>query len=128
MKNLKNRAVVFEEIKAYEPFYFSLTNPSATSRFSKDEHGSHGGGKPSNEIPSKTIYLAFGDINSKKSFKSNELELFYINNFKKEENFDQSSNSLNFKVPNNGYYNLYAINKTDGFYKVAKLEYLHAKH
>lgn len=124
----KNRAVVFEEIKAYEPFYFSLTNPSATSRFSKDEHGSHGGGKPSNEIPSKTIYLAFGDINSKKSFKSNELELFYINNFKKEENFDQSSNSLNFKVPNNGYYNLYAINKTDGFYKVAKLEYLHAKH
>ncbi|MDD2974857.1 MAG: 4Fe-4S binding protein [Arcobacter sp.] len=122
------KSIQIEELASNQAFYFSHINPSIANRFSKNEHNSHVGGKPSDKIPSKKVYLVFGDINNKKSFKIDNIEVFYINSFKKDENLTLFENSYSFSVPNNGYYNLYAINKKDNFYKVAKLEYLHGKH
>jgi polyferredoxin len=120
----KNMKVVNEN----EPFYFSLINPNSKINSAKGTHGSHGGGKPTSAVPSKKVFLAYGNISNKKTFTTKNLELFYFDTTKKDNEIKKSKGSYSFNIPNNGYYNLYAINQNENYYKVAKLEYLHGKH
>jgi polyferredoxin len=117
-------------ISIHEGFYFSLSDPSA-SKYSKMADVSHTGGRPS-LIASKKVYLAYGDISKKSLYKSSKVETFYFDTTQNHKLIENSNSSYSFNVPNNGYYNLYAIEQSSiedkSFYKVAKLEYLHGKH
>jgi len=106
-------------------FYFSTTNPTM-KKGRPSGHESHG--KPSNEIPSKNIWLVQGSLENQKIYSSKNLELFYFDINQKEESIISVEDSYKFNVPNNGYYNLFALEQNENYYKVSKLEYLHGKH
>lgn len=128
------KTAVNVNIDPQTPFYISLSDPTAKKR-SWGGHG-HGGGKPSKEIPTKKIYFVHGDLGDKKLYSSRSIEGFYFDSKQTRKQLIEKSNrgkkTLSFQVPNNGYYNIFAVDqKTQGdttFYKVAKLEYLHGKH
>lgn len=116
------------------PFYLSLEDPTAKKK-SWGGHG-HGGGKPSKEIPTKNIYMVYGDFDNKKLYTSRTLEMFYFDTNQKQKEFKTKSSrgktTTTFEIPNNGYYNLFVqdtkqVNDTT-YIKVAKLEYLRGKH
>ncbi len=118
-----------------QPLYLTLKDPSA----SKEKSGGHmhggSGGKPKPEgyIPTQKIYLS--TLNNK-SVSPKNIEFFYydIKQKKKDiiKNSSRGKETYSFEVPNNGYYNLFAVaqsTKDDkSFYNVAKLEYLQGKH
>ena len=97
-----------------------------------------GGGKPGSkkEVPTKNIWLVYGDMNDQKLYRSRTLDTFYYGLNQQEKPIIEKSSRgkkvLSFEVPNNGYYNLFAVDVTkkgsERFYKVAKLEYLRGMH
>ncbi|MBU0632563.1 4Fe-4S binding protein [bacterium] len=122
-------------IKDNEPLYFSLTNPNdkGKSSFSMGMF-SHGDKK---RVPTKKVWLVYGDeFNDSKLAPQTNVESFYYDTKQnlQETKVDNARgvNTYSFEIPNNGYYNIFAKNETLGddtlFYKVAKLEYLHASH
>ncbi|WP_345980950.1 4Fe-4S binding protein [Sulfurimonas sp. HSL3-2] len=122
-------------LKEDEPIYFSFTNPNDRSK-SAFTMGmfSHGGKKT---VPTKKLWLVYGDeLNDAKSVPQMDVQSFYYDtkkNLKETKIQDvKGTASFSFEIPNNGYYNIFAKNETlkSGtlFYRVAKMEYLHASH
>jgi polyferredoxin len=124
----KKRENLKVENNPSEAFYFSITNPTMKRGRPTGGQESHGKGKPSNEIPSKNIWLVQGSLENQKIYSSKNLELFYFDINQKEEAINSVEDSYKFNVPNNGYYNLFAVEQNENYYKVSKLEYLHGKH
>ena len=117
-----------------QPLYLSLSDPSASAKRSGGHmHGGGGKPKPKGYIPTKRVYLA---TLTNKSVTPENIEFFYydIKQNKKDiiKESSKGKESYNFQVPNNGYYNLFALSKGEkngkSFYNVAKLEYLQGKH
>ncbi|PLY05285.1 MAG: hypothetical protein C0625_14760 [Arcobacter sp.] len=118
-------------VNPLEEFYFSLSDP--TNKQKNSGGRGHTMGKPSGkpngkkEIPTKKVWL---------SYNSKDLKLFYYDINQKEKEIlktkSRGKTQMKFEVPNNGYYNLFAVDekKLDDkvFYKVAKLEYLNGRH
>lgn len=116
-----------------QALYLTLDDPSTTNK--RGGGHMHGGGKPKPKgyIPTKQIYLASLE---NKTVNPKNIEFFYYNiNQNKKDIITKSSRgktTYNFEVPNNGYYNIFAVTQTTknekNFYNVAKLEYLQGKH
>ncbi|MDD5405582.1 MAG: hypothetical protein PHE73_01415 [Sulfurovaceae bacterium] len=114
------------------PIYFTLSDPAKRG-------GDKGGmrmqmdGYEKSKIPSKKVWLVFGDNNLVSNL---DLETFVFDTAQKQKNVKADNKmgvaTYSFEVPKSGYYNLIAKNETiDGntlFYRVAKLEYLNGKH
>ena len=124
-----------ENLNDNEALYFTLTNPRAPAKKYGMEMMSYGKGK--NFIPTKKVWLAYGDdLEAKKLIGSLDIESFYYDTMQnlKTVKTEQEKGSVtySFEIPLNGYYNIYAINKiinaNQTIYKVAKLEYLSARH
>ncbi|MFT7880222.1 MAG: 4Fe-4S binding protein [Sulfurimonas sp.] len=119
-----------------QPFYFSLSDPSMKQK-SKSGH-MFGGGRPGSkkEVPTKSVWLVYGDMNDKRLYRSGTLDTFYYGQNREEKKIIEKSSRgkkvLSFEVPHNGYYNLFAVDESkkgsETFYKVAKLEYLRGTH
>lgn len=115
-----------------ESIFFTMENPtqSANKRSGGSMH-SHGGNP--NVIPTKKIWLVFGDlINKNDAFIESKTFYYNVKNELKDLPKDKKSSAFIFEIPNNGYYTLFAINeaiKDDTlYYKIAKMEYLHGSH
>jgi hypothetical protein len=117
-----------------QPLYLSLSDPSVSKKNSGGHmHGGGGKPKPKGYIPTKKVYIATLE---NKSVSPKNIEFFYYDIKQNKKDIIQKSSrgkqTYNFEVPNNGYYNLFAVSqgtKNDkNFYNVAKLEYLHGKH
>lgn len=118
-----------------QPFYFSLNDPRE-----KQSHSGHmfGGGRPGSkkEIPTKNVWLVYGEMSDKKLYRSGTIDTFYYGLDREEnpitEKYSRGEKVLSFEVPNNGYYHLFAVDEsqkgTERFYRVAKLEYLRGMH
>lgn len=123
-----------KNISSTDIVYFSDTNPMAKKNSGKSGH-IHGGSR--GRIPSKKVWPIFtnknGDINCIKDINAN---LYLLNANLKTSNIKQSKDkgckSIKFKMPNNGYYNLFYIDKivdNDTLYiSTAKYEYLRFNH
>ncbi len=111
-----------------QPFYFSLSDPA--QKESRGGGHMHGGGKPlaKGEIPTKKVWLVYGELNEKAKYNSRKYQTFYYDIKQNQKEMIKKRGQLNFEVPNNGYYNLFAIEQSENYYKVAKLEYLQGKH
>jgi nitrous oxide reductase accessory protein NosL/ferredoxin len=116
-----------------QPLYLSLSDPQAAGKRSGGHM--HGGGKPKPKgyIPTKKVYLA---TLKNQSISPENIEFFYYDIKQNKKDIIKKSSmgkeSYSFEVPNNGYYNLFAVSKSNkngkNFYNVAKLEYLQGKH
>ncbi len=134
----KPRGAKAVTIDLSQPFYFTFTDPTAAKKSWGGGHMHGGGGNPNaeKEIPTKEIWLAYSSINAPKIYSNKTLSMSYfdLNQKQKEfkEDFEKGKTTFKFEIPNNGYYNLYAINQTskDGinYYNVAKMEYLRGSH
>jgi polyferredoxin/nitrous oxide reductase accessory protein NosL len=103
-------------------FYFSLENPNQ-KKSTRSGHA-HGGGRPSNEVPKQELWLAYGELLSKKGYQAQDLKLVAYDYSGKKTTLER----LKFEVPTNGYYYLYALKDNPQKIQVAKLEYLRGKH
>jgi len=116
----------------FTPLYFSLDDP--TQKFAKKRsHMGMGRPKDPKAVPTKELWLVHGDLGHKYFYNAQGLQLFaydYEGRAIELQQMRKKGQKLySFEVPHNGYYNLYAIDtQTEGYYKVAKLEYLHGKH
>ncbi|MDY0328765.1 MAG: nitrous oxide reductase accessory protein NosL, partial [Arcobacteraceae bacterium] len=116
-----------------ESVFFTLEDPTQSNnqRAGSSMHN-HGGGNP-NAIPTKKIWLVFGDLTNK-SDALIESKTFYYNVKNEFRNLpkDKKTSAFVFEIPNNGYYTLFAINEAIEhdtlYYKIAKMEYLHGSH
>lgn len=122
-------------LKDDEPIYLTLTNPNTHGKSSYKMGMSSYGSKHS--IPTKNVWLVYGkEIKDAKAVPQMDVNLFYYDTKQslKEIKTKSSKGKTNysFEIPRNGYYNIFAKNETLSnntlFYKVAKLEYLHASH
>ncbi len=125
---------IAKNVSAIDIVYFTDTNPMAKKNSKKSGH-MHGGSR--GRIPSKTLWPIFkdktGDISCLKNINANlylldtNLKTFNIAPSK-----DKGCKTVKFKMPYNGYYNLFYINKTinnDTLYiSTAKYEYLRFNH
>jgi polyferredoxin/nitrous oxide reductase accessory protein NosL len=103
-------------------FYFSLENPDQ-KKSGRSGH-SHGGGRPAQGVPKQEVWLAYAQLIDKKSYLVKDLKLIA---------YDYSGKKtplklLQFEVPTNGYYYIYALKEDAHKTVVAKLEYLRGKH
>ncbi|MDD3788169.1 MAG: 4Fe-4S binding protein [Petrimonas sp.] len=123
-------------IKEDEPIHFTLTDPkeNAQNGGGRNTHAMSGGShRPSSEIPSKKAWLVF---NGNRPVSNADIETFVFDagHELKDVKVEQKRgvSTYRFDIPRNGYYNLIAKNcavKDDTlWYKIAKLEYLHAQH
>lgn len=124
-------------INPKQEFYLSLTDPTAK----KKSYGGHmhgGGGKPSAKkvIPTKKLYLAYENRGKKALYPTKNISFYVFDKNQTEKDIIEEKSRgktlYKFEVPGNGYYNLFAIEKTklndNNYYKVAKLEFLVGKH
>jgi len=128
----RNEEIVLKED---EVLYFSLTNPNEKDQNSSSKRMfSHGDKKV---VPTKKVWLVYGDeLNESKLAPQMNIESFYYDTKQNlhETKVDNSRGvtTYSFEIPNNGYYNIFAKNETLSndtlFYRVAKMEYLHASH
>lgn len=116
-----------------DSIYFSDTNPFASKKYG-NEHN-HGGGR--NRIPTKEIWPLFENASGKKSCLGTiDAELYLLdadlNKTKVTASKKEGCNSVSFEMPNNGYYNLFYINKATQdntlYVTTAKYEFMRFNH
>ncbi len=125
---------MIKEASAGDVVYFADKNPAAKKR---GGHGGHMHGSSRGQVPSKKVWPVFmdgsgtlsclGDINA---------ELYVLdanlNTIKAKQSRDRGCRSVSFKMPDNGYYNLFYTDKiVDGntlYLSTAKYEYMRFNH
>jgi len=135
LKDYKRRpAKSFKEPTASDAIYFSDTNPVAKKKKSYGGHN-HGGGR--NYVPSKKVWPTFEDNSGKKNCLGNiDAQLYVLDANLKTKKLTQSKDggckSVTFKMPDNGYYNLFYVDKAiqDNtlYIKTAKYEKMRFNH
>jgi nitrous oxide reductase accessory protein NosL/ferredoxin len=127
--NSQNKALLINDNQA---IFFTQDNPQSKGGGRPAHAHSHGGGNK-NEIPTKKLWLVFGDLQTQ-NIANLEIQGFSYNKNKQKQNltFSPKENSHSFEIPNNGYYTVYAIGQNVHndilYHKVAKFEYLHGSH
>jgi ferredoxin len=125
----------YKKPTAFNTVYFSDTNPSAKKRKSYGGGHNHGGGK--NWVPSKKMWPVFEDNNGNKNCMGNiDAGLYVLDanliTTKSAQSKDRGCKSVSFKMPNNGYYNLYYNSKilqdNTLYVKTAKYEKMRFNH
>ncbi|MEW6552160.1 MAG: nitrous oxide reductase accessory protein NosL [Campylobacterota bacterium] len=119
-----------------EPIFFTLEDPSKSKsdRSSGGGMHSHGGGSGNPKaIPTKKVWLAFGDINTPNPLSIDVKSFYYDSNKElKDLNKDKKSGAFAFEIQNNGYYTLFATNEIVNndilYHKTAKIEHLQGSH
>ncbi len=126
--------IVFKEPAAKDSIYFSDTNPSAEKKAYNGEH-SHGGA--GDRVAVKELWPVFEDAMGKKnclSAISAELYLLDANLSTMQATASKSAGckSVSFKMPDNGYYNLFYVDKkiqdNTLHVKTAKYEFMRFNH
>ncbi|WP_200414962.1 nitrous oxide reductase accessory protein NosL [Arcobacter sp. FWKO B] len=117
-------------IKDNQAIFFTPNNPQSKGG-GRPAH-SHGGGNK-NEIPTKKLWLVFGDLDIQNIANTEILGFYYDKNRSKQELIlNPKEANYSFEIPNNGYYNIYAVSEIISnytlYHKVAKFEYLHGSH
>ncbi|MFT7004150.1 MAG: hypothetical protein ACJAWW_001503 [Sulfurimonas sp.] len=120
---------------ASDTVYFSKTNPAAKKRKSYGGGSSHSGGR--NRIPSQKVWPIFEDSSAKKNcMNSIDAQLYVLDanlkTIKLTESKKRGCKSVSFKMPHNGYYNLFYSSKmmqnNTLYVKTAKYEKLRFNH
>ncbi|WP_373035916.1 nitrous oxide reductase accessory protein NosL [Sulfurimonas sp.] len=135
-QDFKRRAhKTLKKASAEDVIYFSDKNPAAKKKKSYGGGHNHGGGR--NYVPSKKMWPVFEDSSGKKNCIGDigaELYLLDANlqTTKLTQSKEDGCKSVSFKMPHNGYYNLFYVDKSvkdDTLYsKTAKFEYLRFNH
>jgi len=119
---------------ATNSIYFSETNPSSKRGNPYGGH-SHGGGR--NWVPSQKVWPIFEDENKEKNcISSIDAELYLLDanleTTKLAPSKEDGCKSVSYKMPDNGYYNLFYLDKTvqDNtlYIKTAKFENMRFNH
>ncbi|WP_428738582.1 4Fe-4S binding protein [Sulfurimonas sp.] len=113
---------------AKTPLYISLTDPSKRG-FSMGMHGM----RDKDAIPTKEFWLVYGrSLEHKVAIPKTDVEFFAYdtnqNPIEVQTKNEKGKTSYKFEIPHSGYYNVFAVSKTQDIYKVAKLEYLYGQH
>lgn len=124
----------YKKATALDNIYFSDTNPAAKKGKSYGGHN-HGGGR--GWVPSKKLWPVFEDDNGEKNCMGNiDAQLYLLDANLQTSTLTQSKEngckSVSYKMPENGYYNLFYVDKTmqnDTLYiKIAKHENMRFNH
>lgn len=110
MKDFTNEMV--QNVSDTDIVYFTDTNPAAKKRRSGHMHGGSRG-----RVPSRKVWPIFTDeSDSIRCLKDIDANLYLLDanlkTTKIKQSRDKGCKSVSFTMPNNGYYNLFYINKT----------------
>ncbi|WP_324170690.1 4Fe-4S binding protein [Sulfurimonas sp.] len=114
-EDFKRRATQsYKKPTAFDTVYFSDTNPAAKK---KKYGGGHNHGRDRNKVASKKMWPIFEDNSGKKNCLGNiDADLYVLDanliTTKLTGSKDRGCKSVSFKMPNNGYYNLYYNSRT----------------
>jgi nitrous oxide reductase accessory protein NosL len=131
----KEDAVQFSKRSAADVVYFTDKNPAAKKR--GGGHGGHMHGGSRGQVPTKKVWPIFMDRSNKLSCIGDiNAELYVLDanlkTIKAKQSRDRGCKSVSFKMPDNGYYNLfYADKKVDDntlYLSTAKYEYMRYNH
>ncbi|MFT7824270.1 MAG: nitrous oxide reductase accessory protein NosL [Sulfurimonas sp.] len=123
---------VIKEASAGDVVYFTDTNPAAKKRGGGHMHGGSWG-----RVPTKKVWPVFADGSDTLSCLSDINAALYVldanlNTIKAKQSRGRGCRSVSFKMPENGYYNLFYTAKTvDGdtlYLSTAKYEYMRFNH
>ncbi len=125
---------MIKKVSATDIVYFTDKNPAAKKR---DKPGGHMHGGSRGQVPTKKVWPVFIDrTNTLSCIGGIDAELYVLDanlkTTKAKESRGRGCKSVSFKMPDNGYYNLFYTDKTvsDGtlYINTAKYEYLRFNH
>ncbi|WP_415406263.1 nitrous oxide reductase accessory protein NosL [Sulfurovum sp. CS9] len=125
---------MIKEVSATDVVYFTDKNPAAKKR---GGHGGHMHGGSRGQVPTKKVWPVFMDRSDKLSCIGDiNAELYVLDanlkTIKAKQSRDRGCKSVSFKMPDNGYYNLFYTNKTVDdntlYLSTAKYEYMRFNH